>query len=380
MIIKNFIYKIAPAVAAMAICVCAACSSDDDTPAPQPGDNEGDTPGQTTRPTDFELSYWVDMDLYGNHLRGYWYNINERNPENIPEPSYVQNTCNRLSYEYGANNLYVVYHRQFDPDDAQYVLRMWKSYGDKKKLKIVPTVVLQSYANPQSMNFTDTEIIDFAKWCMANVNADEFGIYDVYTRDAQGSTQDLQLQAIKSAIGDKLIRVGLQPGVALNSVYKAGVEDTWTAECQGRTNELWENPVYYRGHKKYGRILLEEWVNERVNGESRPIVWDMIPVAWDYDIDDELSYDCPGDDQFKNDPPVPGRIDLCHKYIMGCYTGGMDNQKFGGYSCDLHILQANSGGRGENPSFYEALRTNVAYTGDFAAAMTEIGNLYKSLK
>ena len=380
MIIKNFIYKIAPAVAAMAICVCAACSSDDDTPAPQPGDNEGDTPGQTTRPTDFELSYWVDMDLYGNHLRGYWYNINERNPENIPEPSYVQNTCNRLSYEYGANKLYVVYHRQFDPDDAQYVLRMWKSYGDKKKLKIVPTVVLQSYANPQSMNFTDTEIIDFAKWCMANVNADEFGIYDVYTRDAQGSTQDLQLQAIKSAIGDKLIRVGLQPGVALNSVYKAGVEDTWTAECQGRTNELWENPVYYRGHKKYGRILLEEWVNERVNGESRPIVWDMIPVAWDYDIDDELSYDCPGDDQFKNDPPVPGRIDLCHKYIMGCYTGGMDNQKFGGYSCDLHILQANSGGRGENPSFYEALRTNVAYTGDFAAAMTEIGNLYKSLK
>ena len=380
MIIKNFIYKIAPAVAAMAICVCAACSSDDDTPAPQPGDNEGDTPGQTTRPTDFELSYWVDMDLYGNHLRGYWYNINERNPENIPEPSYVQNTCNRLSYEYGANKLDVVYHRQFDPDDAQYVLRMWKSYGDKKKLKIVPTVVLQSYANPQSMNFTDTEIIDFAKWCMANVNADEFGIYDVYTRDAQGSTQDLQLQAIKSAIGDKLIRVGLQPGVALNSVYKAGVEDTWTAECQGRTNELWENPVYYRGHKKYGRILLEEWVNERVNGESRPIVWDMIPVAWDYDIDDELSYDCPGDDQFKNDPPVPGRIDLCHKYIMGCYTGGMDNQKFGGYSCDLHILQANSGGRGENPSFYEALRTNVAYTGDFAAAMTEIGNLYKSLK
>lgn len=58
----------------------------------------------------------------------------------------------------------------------------------------------------------------------------------------------------------------------------------------------------------------------------------------------------------------------------------MDNEKFGGYSCDLHILQANSGGRGEKPSFYEALRTNVSYNGDFSEAMTEIGNLYKSLK
>jgi len=380
MTIKNIIYKIAPVFATMALSICGACSSDDDDSGDKPDVSAPDVPGQTERPTDFELSYWIDMDLYGNHLRGYWYNIDEKNPENIPEPSYVQNACNRLSDEYGANKLYVVYHRQFDPDDAEYVLRMWKSYGDKKNLKIVPTVVLQSYANTQSMNFTNDEIVDFARSCIANVNADEFGIYDVYTRDAQGSSQDIQLQVIKNAIGDKLVRVGLQPNVALNSVYKAGVEDTWTAECQGRTNELWENPVFYRGHKKYGRILLEEWVNERINGDIRTIVWNMIPVAWDYETDDELSYDCPGDDQFKNDPPIPGRIDLCHKYIMGCYDGGMTNEKFGGYSCDLHILQANSGGRGENPSFYEALRTNIPYTGDFAVAMDEIGNLYKSLK
>lgn len=376
---KHLINKIVPAIGTGLLSLCIACSSGDGLEE-SVGDNGTQNTPPTARETSFELSYWIDMDLFGNHLRGYWYNVDERNPENIPEPSYVQNTCNRLSDEYGANKLYVVYHRQFDIDDAEYVMRMWKSFGDKKNLKIVPTVVLQSYANPQQMNFPDDMIIEFAQWCMTNINSDEFGIYDVYTRDAQGSTQDFQLQVIKAAIGDKLVRVGLQPGISLNSVYKAGVEDTWTAECQGRTNELWENPVFYRGHKKYGRILLEEWVNERVNGESRPIVWDMIPVAWDYETDDELSYDCPGDDQFKNDPPVPGRIALCHKYISGCYTGGMDNEKFGGYSCDLHILQANSGGRGEKPSFYEALRTNVSYNGDFSEAMTEIGDLYKSLK
>lgn len=358
--------------------LATACSSDND--AEPGGVITPPAPPVAEENSGFERSYWIDMDLYGSHLRGYWYNVGERNPENIPEPSYVQNACNLLADEYGANKLYVVYHRQFEADDAEYVLRMWKTYGDKKGLKIVPTVVLQSYANPQNMNFTDAEIVNFAKSCMQNTNPDEFGIYDVYTRDAVGSTQEKQMLAIKDAIGDKLVRVGLQPNVALNPVYKMGVEDTWTAECQGRTNELWENPVYYRGTKNYGRILLEAWVNERVNGESRPIVWDMIPVAWDYETDDDLSYDCPGDDQFKNDPPVPGRIALCHKYISGCYAGGIKDARFGGYSCDLHILQANSGGRGEKPSFYEALRTNVPYTGDFAAAMKEIGELYKSLK
>lgn len=197
---KHLINKIVPAIGTGLLSLCIACSSGDGLEE-SVGDNGTQNTPPTARETSFELSYWIDMDLFGNHLRGYWYNVDERNPENIPEPSYVQNTCNRLSDEYGANKLYVVYHRQFDIDDAEYVMRMWKSFGDKKNLKIVPTVVLQSYANPQQMNFPDDMIIEFAQWCMTNINSDEFGIYDVYTRDAQGSTQDFQLQVIKAAIG-----------------------------------------------------------------------------------------------------------------------------------------------------------------------------------
>ncbi len=51
----------------------------------------------------------------------------------------------------------------------------------------------------------------------------------------------------------------------------------------GSQMELWENPRYYKGTNKYGRKLLQDWVNERINDEPRRIIWNLIPVAWDYD-------------------------------------------------------------------------------------------------
>jgi len=103
----------------------------------------------------------------------------------------------------------------------------------------------------------------------------------------------------------------------------------------------------------------------------------MIPVAWDYDVPvDPLGYICPGDNALTNDPPVAGRIELCDKYIAKCYTDGVLNEKFGGYSCDLHILEANSFGRPEKPTFYEQLKTKQPYTGHFSSAITQISQLY----
>lgn len=354
--------------------LCAACSSDDDG-APGPVD----PPLPPAKNDGYERSYWIDMDLAGAHLRGYWYNVADYAEAETPSAEAVAHACATLSGTYHADKLYLIYHRQYEPEKAKTVLQLWKNHADEAGLEVVPTLVLQSYASPQQMNFTDDEATAFAAWCGGQINPDELGIYDVYTRDAVGSAQDLQLKKLRDAVGDRLVRIGLQPGVALNAVYRAGVEDTWTAECQGLTNELWEHPVYYRGHRNYGRRLLENWVKARIEGDTRPIVWDMIPVAWDYDTGDDLSYDSPGDDALRNDPPVPGRIALCHKYISACYALGVDDPLFGGYSCDLHILQANSAGRGESPSFYEALRTGIPYTGDFAAAMLEIGALYESL-
>ena len=369
---RNMIYVVGMCLLSAFFC-SAGCS--------RSGGNNAEVtpPDNTSTNSDFELSFWIDLDMIGSHLRGYWYNIADRLAEETPPMSYIENACQRMRNDYHPDKLYVIYHRQFEIEEAKAVLRIWKTYANQNNMEVVPTVVLQSYANPMNMNFSTDEINELVHWSIENINRNWFGIYDVYTRDAQGSPQYLQVAAIKAVIGNKLVMVGMQPDVALNASYKYAVQDTWTAECQGRTNELWENPVYYRGTNVYGRKLLEKWVKERVDGEQRCIVWNMIPVAWDYDTNDPLSYDCPGDNQYTNDPPIPGRIALCHKYITACYTNGIKNIKFGGYSCDLHILQANSGGRGESPSFYQAMRTNVAYNGDFGDVMREIGVLYMSI-
>ena len=331
---------------------------------------------------DYELSYWIDMDVIGNHTRGYWFNLDESGVETETPEIYVANAARNLAERYGANKLYVIYHRQYEMESAKKVFGYWVKYGKDYGMDIVPCVCLQSYKqNNEKLNFSDAEIISFAKWALENVS-DEFSIYDVYTRDQDGSLQDEQLKKLYNEIGNKIIKVGMQPLTPLKKYYKYAVQDCWTAECQGRTNELWENPVYYNGSYNYGRRLLESWVVDRIDNDSRKWVYCLIPVAWDYDVAlDKPSYDCPGDNALTNDPPIKGRIELCRKYIAGCYENGVQNPLFGGYSCDLHILHANSAGCGkDNPNFYTALRTDKEYTGYFSEAVNEIGSVYKNLK
>lgn len=329
----------------------------------------------------FELSYWIDMDVRLNNGRGYWKPVETLPEDVLPTADEIRNACSALSGRYGADKIYVVYHRQFEIESARTIFKLWKQYGEEFGLRIVPSAVIESYAEPNTMNFTDEEICELAEWSLANIDPDEFGIYDVYIRQGAGSPQDAQMGVIHSRTGGKLVRVGLQPGELLSKHCIAGVEDTWTAECQGLTNDLWTNPVTVDGSDLFGRKLLESWVAERANGEPRRIVWDMIPVAWDYEKPlDPYGYVCPGDDALINDPPIEGRIALCHEAIAGSYLDGMNTTKFGGYSCDLHILEANSAGKPESPSFYDSIKKDEPYEGYFSIAMVQIGALYNELK
>lgn len=328
----------------------------------------------------FERSYWVDIDLRQNNGRGYWKPVGSLPPDTAPTQEAVRNAVRELAHRYGGDKIYVVYHRQFEPAQAKELLLAWKEAARRQGVEVVPAVVLEDYAAPSSLNFTEAELTAFARWCIETIHPTEFGIYDVYVRQAAGSLQDGQLAALRAAIGDRLVRLGQQPGEPVNAHYASAVEDTWTAECQGLTNELWKNPVRVNGTDLYGRKLLESWVRERLDDRSRRIVWDMIPVAWDYDAPpDAYGYVCPGDDARTNDPPLAGRIRLCHRSIAGMYPGGTLNPAFGGYSCDLHILDANSAGRPERPTFYDCLRAGKPYTGNFGSALEQIADLYKSL-
>lgn len=353
---------------------CTGCekksSIEDNSILPQ---KEAEIDGQ------FELSYWIDIDVRHNNGRGYWFNVETKPEDLVPSEQEIKNSCEGLAKLYKGDKLYVTYHRQFEIEKAKQVLINWKKYGKDYGLNIVPTIVLESYATPSKLNFSNIELVAFSKWCKDNINESELGIYDVYVRQSLGSVQDVQLKEIKSNTNLDLVRVGVQPGEKMNSYFNSGVQDTWTAECQGITNELWENPRYYKGTNRYGRRLLKDWVDERIEGESRKIIWDLIPVAWDYDAPlDPFGYIFPGDDALINDPPIPGRLKLSKDYILSLYQEGTSNRLFGGFSCDLHILEANSAGRPESPTFYEQLRNGQPYKGYFSTAMDEVGMVYGS--
>ena len=252
-------------------------STDPDPISQDPSEDGPETP--EIADLKVELSYWVDCDMLGYHRRGYWYKYSDYSSESAPDPSYITKGAEMLVNTYQANLLYVFYHRQFEIDKAKEVFLMWKDAGAKLGIHIVPTVLLQDYSNSGGMNFTDEELVELAKWCHEEIS-EEFGIFDVYSRQAAMGPQDVQLKKLVSAIGDNLVFVGFQPNVSLNSSFKRAVEDTWTAECQGNTNELWSNPL---GGQNVGKKLLDSWVNQRVVGEKRPVTWDLIPVAWDYE-------------------------------------------------------------------------------------------------
>ena len=390
--------KIAFLISIVAVLLSCSCESqtmpenNQDVDTQEPPQEEVEKPGDVETPEeivvtsdDIELSYWVDIDMIGYHRRGYWYPYSQHSSETIPPASYVENGVKMLAETYKANLLYVFYHRQFEIENAKKVFLEWKKAAEKYGVRIVPTVLLQDYSNTSvpingPLNFTDDELISLAKWFQENFGL-EIGIFDVYTRQSGGSVQDVQLTKLKAAVGDNLVFVGFQPGVTLSQHFKRAVEDTWTAECQGNTNELWSNPL---GGQNVGRKLLDQWVLDRVRFESRPITWDLIPVAWDYEettAKDEYGYICPGDNALYNDPPIPGRLKLSKEAIFSHYEGGWKNQRLGGLSCDLTILQANSAGcRRDKTDFYEALRVGKVYEGYFAGAMNEIAEIYESVK
>ena len=361
--------------------------------------NHNQTPGEEPEPgpdpvseidtvvtcDDFELSYWVDCDLMGYHRRGYWYTYSTQGPENAPSDVFIENGIKMLCEEYQANLLYVFYHRQFEMETAKKVMLKWKEESKKYNVKIVPTVLLQDYSNYSRpadgpLNFTDAELVEFAVWCKQNI-CDEFGIFDVYTRQGSGQPQDAQLKTLWNEFGNHLVLVGLQPNVTLNSKFVRGVEDTWTAECQGNTNALWSNPL---GGQNVGKNLLDNWVKERAQGERRQITFDLIPVAWDYEETtsrDRYGYICPGDNAAYNDPPIPGRLHLCKDAILAHYDNPYEHAQLGGFSCDLTILHANSTGCGrDKKSYYMCLRSGIRYEGYFSSATDEIAEVYKAVK
>lgn len=148
------------------------------------------------------------------------------------------------------------------------------------------------------------------------------------------------------------------------------VQDTWSGFCHGRRNEEdWRQAGF-------GAETLRKWVAARNAGATR-VAWNLIAVAWDYSKTERGAY--PGyDDAEKNMPLPAGRNGLAAELIRA--NGRAET--FGGFSCDLYILNENSRSEkhdGKAGAFYATLKAGREYRGYYAAPFGEITSIMRAL-
>jgi len=316
------------------------------------------------QPVRLERSYWVHASLGMLVQRGYYgADFPAATP---PTREEVDNAARLLCGSCGANRLYLIYHREIADSDARRVFAWWRA-ACPGSVELVPALLVKMYDKPQTQVFTPAEAGGLADFFQATVNSNRLAIYDVYAGRDPGEA--LPLLAKRYPCG--LIRLGLQPGETLAAPFAGAVQDTWSGFCHGtRTVEDWSQPGF-------GAETLRRWAVQR-NAENRPIVWDLVVVAWDYGATPRGGY--PGyDDAAKNMPLPSGR----NRAGADVIAGAAKAEVFGGFSSDLYILHENSrhaAHDGKGGAFYQTLREGREYGGYYAEPFREVTALYREME
>jgi len=310
-----------------------------------------------------ERSYWLHATLSTRSIRGYWAPATPLGP--VPSEQEVRDAARLLSGHYGANRLYLMYHREVLPADAIQVFGWWRRHLPAD-VEIIPTFVLVGYDRARTPVFGPIELRSICRSMKQAVNASRAAVYDVEPlRDASPL-----LDVMRQEYLDGLLRVGIQPSEKLGPPFAGAVQDTWSGMCHGRTNEDWLSPGF-------GADTLKQWVTQR-NGSALPVAWDLVAVAWDYLPTERGEY--PGyDDAAKNMPLPDGRNALAARLMMQAAR----RELFAGFSSDLFIVEANSkhpAQDGPDASFYECLRRGQVYRGRYARPLEETAGLYRALR
>lgn len=305
-----------------------------------------------------ERSFWLHASLAETPQRGYW---GTAFPESVAATAgEIRRAATLLGQSYGANRLYLIYHREVTVTEAERVFAEWRK-NSAREVELVPTLLLRMYDPPQSPVFSPGELSRLVSFFQQTVNADRLAVYDVYSGRDQG---DL-LRELAAAYPGGLIRTGIQPEEEVCAPFVGAVQDTWSGFCHGKTNEAWRD----RG---FGADVLTRWVEGRNRGPAR-IAWDLIAVAWDYR--GTLRGEYPGyDDAARNMPLPAGRNTLAADLILRRARP----ECLAGFSSDLLILQANSRHPAHDgaASFYGTLKRGEPYRGYYSEPFREIAELF----
>jgi hypothetical protein len=266
----------------------------------------------------------------------------------------------------GINRLYLIYHREVSLEDGRRLFRMWqKACSDR--VELVPALVLRMYDRQQTEIFNETELVELAEFFRQELNPERIAVYDI------APNRDLKkpLRSLGALFPSGVIRLGLQPEEGLESPFKQGVADTWSALCHGKRHEEdWNQPGF-------GAESLRRWVLARNTVSPVPIAWNLVTVAWDYAATPRGGY--PGYDDAKKNAPLPeGR----NRRAVRLIRETADARALRGFSSDLYILQENSrsvGHDGRKGSFYECLKRGEEYRGYYGKPFQEIVELFQEM-
>lgn len=311
---------------------------------------------------EMERSFWLHASLGVFTQRNYF------GPDfpatAMPEQQQVESAA-RVLCGYGANRLYLIYHRELPSEDARRLFAWWRA-ACPREVEIVPALVLRMYDREQTPVFAADDLTALAQFFHDEINAEHFAVYDIAPK------RDLSavLPTLTKVFPRGLIRLGLQPDESLQPPFASAVMDTWSAFCHGARNaEDWQQPGF-------GAETLRKWVLAR-NDPPQPITWDLICVAWDYKATQRGGF--PGyDDAEKNMPLPAGRNRLAAQLIRDTAAPAA----LRGFSSDLYILHENSrtaAHDGREGSFYECLKRGEDYRGFYGAPLREIAAIYAGL-
>lgn len=311
-----------------------------------------------------ERSYWIHASLAFSKL-GYWGPKFQQ--AQSPSTTEIKKAADLLCVKYGANRLYLFYHREISIPEARRVFADWRQ-ACPASVELIPALLLTMYDNVQTSLYPDrTELQNLAKFFKEHLNQSKMAIFDVYPNRNPGNS----LNELTAVYPEGLIRLGIQPKELPGKVFTYAVQDTWSAFCHGlRNQEDWQQAGFGAG-------TLKEWVEER-NAGSIPVAWDLIVVAWDYSVTKRGEY--PGyDDANKNMPLPAGRNQLAAELMYRTAKPGT----FAGFSADLTILEANSlssAHDGSTGSFYETLKRGEKYNGYYHVPFDEMTSLFRTLQ
>lgn len=311
-----------------------------------------------------ERSYWLHGSLGLFTQKNYF---GPDFPATIaPSTLEIRHAAEWLAEKGAANRLYLIFHREIPDEEALRVFRDWRE-ATPKSVELIPALVTRMYDDARTPVFAPDELDSFLARLREAFPSDSIAVYDI------APNRDLSPFAgiLTKHYPGGLVRLGLQPGEALNPPFRAAAQDTWSAFCHGTDNERdWHQPGF-------GAETLRKWVVER-NGGNAPIAWDLVTVAWDYSATERGEF--PGyDDAEKNDALPAGRNRLARDLIREV----AEPRVFGGFSSDLYILQENSRSAahdGREGSFYECLKRGEDYAGFYATPLREIAGIYRELR